>query len=409
MTLQLRRWYVLWGCFIGMGVSTPAILLLPLGLFLKSLTAEFGWSRTQFSAIISTALLFNALVMPLAGYLVDRFGPRRVIAVGTVLGCASYAALSVAHSYGAFMGIMASSVILGSLASYPAFMGLAQRWFDKRLGLALALTSTGQAAGVALFSFLIARSIAVHGWRAAFLTVGILAAGMGLASLMLFIRDNKGPVPEAERRNPSASSSNDGLSIGEALRTRDFWLYTVSFLLVLFALVGSNFHLPALLSDHGASSSWVASVVALGSVGSVVGRLCTGILLDRFSVRSVAALFFLGQAMGVLLLLGDLRWAFPAGFLLGVVQGAEIDLLGYVLARRFGRRAYARIFGVCFGMTLVGAMLGPLAMAATFARTGSYDLGLMLFPLCPVLAFALLCLADRLPKEINTLPVPGSP
>ena len=143
----MRHWRVLVGCFLGMGVSTSAILLLPMGLFLKSLTAEFGWSRTQFSEIISTALLFNAIVMPIAGYLVDRFGPRRIIALGTVLGCGSYAALSAAHSFGAFIGTVVSSVMLGSLASYPAFMGLTQRWFDKRLGLALAVTSTGQAVG----------------------------------------------------------------------------------------------------------------------------------------------------------------------------------------------------------------------------------------------------------------------
>jgi hypothetical protein len=82
-----------------------------------------------------------------------------------------------------------------------------------------------------------------------------------------------------------------------------------------------------------------------------------------------------------------------------VVQGGEIDLLGYVVARRFGRRAYARVFGACFGITLVGAMVGPVAMAAIFGRTGSYDLGLMLFPLCPVLGFVLLNLASISPKE----------
>jgi hypothetical protein len=118
------------------------------------------------------------------------------------------------------------------------------------------------------------------------------AVVIGLGSLILFIRDDTGPVPEAERRDNIPSAAEGGLSIGEALRTRDFWLYTASFLLVLFALVGSNFHLAALLSDHGATATLVASVVALGSVGSILGRLLTGILLDRFSVRGVAGLFF---------------------------------------------------------------------------------------------------------------------
>jgi MFS family permease len=405
----MRRWFVLLGCFIGMGVSTPAILLLPMGLFLKPLTGEFGWSRAEFSAVISTALLCNAIVMPIAGYLVDRFGPPRIIALGTAFGCGSYAALSVAHSYGGFIGIMGLAVMLGNLASYPAFMGLAHRWFDKRLGLALAVTSTGQAVGVGAFSFVIAKTIAARGWRAAVVTVGIVALVIGLGSLILFVRDNIGPVPESERLDHSARAHDGGSSIAEALRTRDFWLFTASFLLVIFALVGSNFHLPALLSDHGASAALVASAVALGSVASIVGRLFTGVLLDRFSVRGVAGVFFFGQAVGILLLLDGLRWAVPAAFLLGMAQGAEIDLLGFVVARRFGRRAYARIFGACFGITLVGAMAGPVALAAVFGHTGSYDLGLMLFPLCPVLALGLLFMADVSPREIKTNAVPSTP
>jgi MFS family permease len=400
----MRRWFVLLGCFIGMGVSPPAMLLQPMGLFIKPMTAEFGWSRTQFSVIISIALFFNALVMPVAGYLVDRFGPARVIAWGTALGCASYAALSLAHGYVAFIVIVVLSVTAGNLASYPAFMGLAQRWFDKRLGLALAVTSTGLAAGVGGFSFIIAKNIELHGWRIAFLTTGITALVIGLGSVALFIRNNNGPMPEAERRIEQAAADKGGVSIGEALRMRDFWLHTAGFSLVIFALVGCNFHLPALLSDRGGSAALVASVITGGSAGSLFGRLFTGIMLDRFSVRCVAGIFFFGQAIGFLLLLDGLLWALPASFLLGAVQGAEIDILGYVVARRFGRRAYARIFATCFGITLVGAMIGPMVMAAIYERTRSYDLGLMLLPLCPVLAVGLITLARSSPRGIEAVP-----
>ena len=382
---------MLLGCFIGMGVATPAILLQPMGLFLKPITAEFGWSRVQFSGILSSAVLFNALILPVAGYLVDRFGAVRIIAVGTALGCGSYAALSLANSFAGFIAIMASAVTMGSLASYPAFMGLAQHWFDKRLGFALAITSTGLAAGVAGFSCLITVTLRMHGWRAAFLSAGLVALVIGLANLLLLVRDNRGPMPEAERRNETASINEDGLSLGAALRTRDFWFYSASFSLVILAVVGCNFHLPALLSDRGASAAQIASVVAIGSAGSLLGRLFTGIMLDRFPMRGVAGLFFLGQAIGFLILLDGLRWILPAGFLLGAVQGAEIDVMGYVIGRRFGRPAYARILGTCFAITLIGAIVGPIVMAAIFDRTKSYDLGLMLFPLFPLIAFGLLC------------------
>jgi cyanate permease len=278
-------------------------------------------------------------------------------------------------------------------------MGLAQRWFDKRLGLALAITSTGMAVGLGGFSYVITGTIERQGWRAAILTVGVAALVIGLANLLLFVRNNPGPVPAAERRDAVVRSGEDGITLASALRTRDFWLCAASFSLVIFALVGCNVHLPALLSDRGASAAQIASIIAIGSAGSLAGRLFTGILLDRFSVLGVAAVFLLGQAIGFLLLLDGLQWVLPAGFLLGVVQGAEIDLLGFVVARRFGRLAYARIFGTCFAVTMVGTMAGPILMATIFDRTGSYHLGLMLFALFPVLAFGLLCLARFSPQQ----------
>jgi MFS family permease len=188
----LRRWLVLLGCFIGMALSTPAILMQPLGLFLKPMTAEFGWSRTTFSSVVAMASLANIIILPIAGYLVDRFGPRRIAAIGVVLGCASYAALSLAYSYGQLIALVMVAVAAGNLASYPAFMSLAQRWFDKRLGLALAITSTGLAVGVAAFSFLITQTITTGGWRDAFVTVAAVALVIGLINVIFLLRDDDG-------------------------------------------------------------------------------------------------------------------------------------------------------------------------------------------------------------------------
>jgi MFS family permease len=395
----MRRWLVLLGCFIGMGLAMPAILMQPMGLFLKSMTAEFGWSRTAFSGVIAIAALCNALIMPIAGYLVDRFGARRIIAIGTVLGCCSYAALSLAGSYAAFIAIMALAVFTGNLAGYPAFMSLAQRWFDKRLGFALAVASTGLAVGFAGFSYVIARTIATQGWRAAFLSVGVVALVAGLANVIVLLRDQDRVTPDTGSR-ASESQPQPGSTLSQAMRTSDFWLYSGAFTLIVFAVVGCNFHLPALLSDRGATPGMIASVVAIGSAGSLFGRLFTGIMLDRFSVLRVASVFLAGQAAGFVLLLDGLHWVMPASFLLGAVQGAEIDVMGYVMARRFGGAAYARIFGMCFGITLIGVMIGPLAMATIFDSTGSYDRGLGLLPIFPVAAFALLWMASPLRRAV---------
>jgi nitrate/nitrite transporter NarK len=359
-----------------MALSTPAILMQPLGLFLKSMTAEFGWSRTTFSSVVAMASLANIIILPIAGYLVDRFGPRKIIAFGVVLGCASYAAISQANSYSALIALIMIAVAAGNLASYPAFMSLAQRWFDKRLGFALAITSTGLAVGVAIFSFLIAQTITFDGWRAAFVTVGLIAFVVGLLNVLFLVRDDELPICVTAASPELAASAGSSETLLAALRTGDFWLYTSAFTLIIFGVVGCNFHLPAMLSDREATPGLIATVVAVGAAGSLFGRLVTGILLDRYSVIRVASVFFLGQAIGFMLLLDGLQWALPASFLLGAVQGAEVDVMGY--------------FGTCFGITLVGAMVGPVVMATIFDRTGSYDLGLMLLPVLPLVALMLL-------------------
>lgn len=386
----MKRFLVLLGCFIGLSVATSAIMMIPLGLYLKPMTAEFGWSRTQFSMALALAGLCNALMMPVAGFLVDRFGPPRIIALGVVLGSTGYAALSRVSSFPVFVGLACVTVLGGTLAGYPAYLGLIQRWFDKRLGMALAIASAGIAMGVAVSSWTITAIMQAQGWRHAFLFVGCAALAIGLVNVVLFIRDNRGRVPEAERTESGMEAADTGASLGEAMRTTDFWLFTASFALLLIPCVGINFHFPALLADAGGSPAQIASAIAAVSAGSLFGRLVTGTMLDRWSVRAVATLFYAAQAVGLLLLLDGLRWALPAAFLLGAIQGAEIDVMGYVIARRFGRRAYARIFGTCFGITLIAVITSPVLTAQIYDRTGSYNVGLMGFPLLSILALGLL-------------------
>lgn len=99
-----RRWLVLLGCFIGMGLAPPAILLQPMGLFLKSMSAEFGLSRTEFSGVIAIAALCNAIVMPIADYLARRFGGQ-----------------AYARVFGTCFGITLLGAVIGPLAMASIF------------------------------------------------------------------------------------------------------------------------------------------------------------------------------------------------------------------------------------------------------------------------------------------------
>jgi MFS family permease len=266
----MQRWLVLLGCFIGMAVSISATLAFPFGLYLEAITREFGWSRTQFAATVSFIALGNMLMLPIAGYAVDRIGPSRSILIGLLLACAFCAAIALVRSYPAFVVVSCLANMTGSLALYPAYFNIIRGWFDRNLGLALAVTSAGVWVGVAAFARLITMMIDAHGWRSALVVSSIVALVIGLLGLWSLIRENRDDLPSAERLPKEEEGALSGFSLGEALRTTDFWLFSVAFLFVVFAASGPQVHLPALLADKGMSSGTIASVVAASPVGSFV-------------------------------------------------------------------------------------------------------------------------------------------
>lgn len=397
----MRRWIVLLGCFVGMAVSISATLAFPFGLYLEAMTREFGWSRTQFAATLSFISLGNIIMLPVAGYVADRIGASRSILIGLVGGCLSCAALALINSYPAFVAVSCLASMSGSLALYPAYFAVVRGWFDRNLGLALAVASAGVSIGVAGFARLVTVMIDTHGWRSAFVVTAMVALLVGLVNLWLLIRENRGLLPASEHLPDQAEGARTGLPLGDALRTIDFWLFSVAFLLVVFAGSGPQVHLPALLADKGVPSGMIASVVAASAVGSVVGRIATGLLLDRISFRLVASIFFLGQAVGILLLWWNPSLAILAALLMGGALGAEIDIMGFVMARRFGRLAYARILGVALAVAQSALLVSPVGTGLIYDRYGSYDIMLWTYPVLPIVAVILILLAGRSRPEPN--------
>ena len=124
-----------------------------------------------------------------------------------------------------------------------------------------------------------------------------------------------------------------------------------------------------------------------------MGRIATGFLLDRISFRLVAAIFFLGQAAGIAVLSWNTHLAIAAALLMGGALGAEIDLMGYVMARRFGQLAYARILGVALAVAQSALLISPVGTGLIYDHYKSYDLVLSLYPLLSVLAVVLMFFA----------------
>jgi predicted MFS family arabinose efflux permease len=341
-------------------------------IFIKPMQAEFGWTRTQLSFGPLAGLLV-ALLMPLTGLLLDRWGSRRVVTTGLVAiaaGFALFARMPVNHTifvictiYLGIAGAISNSVVMGR--------GVAP-WFPQNLGTAIAIMMTGASVSVATAVPLLARVIAHFGWRSGFVVLTAATLTIGLPLVLLWFREPAAPLQGGR----NVSQQRDSMRAIAA--TTQFWQLTIACAAAALPIGGFIGHLMTLLSDRGltvGAAAWVGSLFAI-SVG--LGRIANGLALDRLYPPLVAACTLLLAATGALLLYvsnsptaAGAEIAVPIA-LLGLAQGAEGDYIMFFSMRIFGLRNLSRVLSIQSMTIGVGMALGGLAFAKVFDIFGSY-------------------------------------
>jgi MFS family permease len=362
----------------AIGYSTAALHTYMLGPLMEPLQKEFGWTRTEITSGLALVNTMSAVGGPMIGALVDRLGPRLIALVGVPLLCAAIALLSTAT--GTLVNWMTLWGIIG--ITYLGVNGavwssaVASRFHVSR-GLALGITLSGGSVTTALAPLITTTLIGDHGWRAA---VAVTAAVWGVVAtpvLLLFFRgaqDVKGGAGHAERR--AAADLLPGYHLKEALRMPAFYQLLFSSALFAICILGSAVHFVPMLMGSGADKMTAASAASVIGVFSIVGRLTTGFLLDRFPAQVVGAVATLIPAIGA----GVLLWGgaghagyFVAAASFGLTLGSEFDLMSYLTARQFGLKRYGVIVGVMMGSVAFGGVVGPLAAGAAYDRFGDYS------------------------------------
>lgn len=389
----MRRWLVAVGCSIGLAVGFGPIFVFSFGLFQKAMIAELGWNRAEFSLGFSAATLVTALLITQAGVFIDRYGIRPVVLVGCLLLPAGLYAFSLVHSYPAFLLIAAAMGLVGATTSYPGYVSALPAWFERHLGLALSIAVTGVGYGTALAGLLISLFIRDLGWRGAFRALALVVLVVALLNLVLLVRDRPRPARAPAERALAEQESR--AVFHDALRSGLFWRLALAFALVPVVSIGINFHLPAILADHGYSALQIAGIAGVMGTTILFSRIVVGATLDYLSARLVGGVLFGGQALGVLLLAWGHGSAMPfvAAALLGAATGGEGDLMPYAWSRLFGQKAYGRIYGASFALFNVGTLLGPLLLGAGFDRFGTYRPVLLGYSLLSLAAMALIATA----------------
>ena len=263
-----------------------------LGVFLKSLSQEFSWSRTQISLAFTLGALGMTLAAPFLGRLVDRFGARRVILPAALLfgvGVLSLYFLS-AHLWH-FYAISLFMGVVGSGTGPVPYSKVISRWFDQQAWAGPGAGHGREFRGECHHALVGASAYQQRGLALYLCFLGLLAMGITLPVVGLFLTETPqmmGLWPDGEARATATAAKKPGqepgLSSREARHTATFWLLVSAAFLVSASFVGCLIHLVPLLTDRGVSAQSAALATSVGAGGALLARAGTGYLLDRFFV-----------------------------------------------------------------------------------------------------------------------------
>jgi MFS family permease len=372
-------WWVVLASAVGLFWGVP-VTVYSFSVFLKPLMQEFHAGRSAVSLGFTLHLMAAAFSAPLTGWLIDRYGSRKLILVGTaLLGSILLANKAFSASLSQFyLYLMILGVVLHGVGPIP-YGNVISHWFDRRRGLALGLMMLGIGLGAIVVPLVAQWLIARFDWRSAYAILGaaVLLIPIPIVAALLKERPQvMGLLPDGASRRDFAAERDggtQGLSARQAWRTQAFWLMAGGFFLAGASLQGCVVHLAAMLNDQGVDLPTAALGSSVVGAAILLGRAGTGYLLDRFFAPRIAAAFFGGAALGIAALWrGGPQLAFAGGFLVGLGLGAEVDLIAYLTSRYFGLRAFGKVYSLILAAFGLAAALGPLLMGARFDRTGSY-------------------------------------
>jgi MFS family permease len=391
-------WWVVATAALGLCLGGAPITVYSFGVFFKPLSQDFHAGRAAISLAFTLHNMVSAFCAFFVGRLIDRFGARKTILLGTaIFGLVLLSARSIGHSIVYFYFFYAALGVVGGSAGPLTYGVVISHWFNRRRGLALGLMLLGIGIGATTIPLVAQRMMAAFGWRETYALLGCAVLLISLPVVGALLKNDPtemGLLPDGDlvaQQSQRDRVGQEGLNWHETWHSRIFWLMISAFFLAGASVHACVLHMPALLTDRGISAQGAA--VASSTIGFAVllGRVGTGCLLDWFFGPRLAMFLFGGASLGVALLWGGGtgKIALMAAFLVGLSMGAEADIIAYLMSRYFGLRAFGTAFGFAFGSFVLAGALGTLTMGAGFDLTHSYSapLGVMFFFMLGAIAF----------------------
>lgn len=359
------------------------------GAYLAVLVSERGWSKTALSGAAALKSTEAAILGPILGWLIDRFGAQGMIRAGIVMFGIGFVLLSQIDSITGFYGAFIVIALGASMCSNQPVSVVIIQWFERNRARALSAVQFGSAIG-GIFVVAVAWSIQTFGWRATALGSGIISIIVGWP-LARMIRSRPGEgetmdafVPLQTGSASTAAPLRRAFTAREAVRTRAFWFIAIGHASSLFVVSAINVHAITHIKDtldySIAQASLVLTVVTIGQFFGVMSGWFIG---EKFEKRLVAAICMLMHMAGLLMITYATGWIVLtiAALLHGTAWGLRGPFMSAMRADYFGGRSIGMILGLSSMILVVGQIGGPIIAGAFADAMGNYRAGFTLLAL----------------------------
>ncbi len=373
------------------------------GVFLKSLQAEFDWSRALLAGAHALAFVVGGFLAITSGRMADRFGPRVVMVIcGLFLGV-GYLLLSRVNAiwqlylfYSLFVGIGWSALDVVNLSTVA-------RWFVRKRGMMSGITKVGVGLGMLIMPALASRLIPAYGWRTAYIILGSFAL-VSIVSLAQFLRHDParmGLLPDGDKKEAASNVdlARSGLSFSEALRSRQFLTWCIAQMTFVYSAQTITTHIAPHAMDIGIPVTEAASLLSVIGAVSIMGRLVMGATSDKIGNKKGMMICFTVMLSSLVWLqfASDLGRLYIFAVFYGFAHGGFFAMVSPTVASIVGLKSHGVLFGVVIFLGNLSGAIGSVMAGHIFDVTGDYQRAFLIMAV--LVAFGL--------TALSTLRVPG--
>lgn len=403
----VKKWYYGWNVVAAATLMTLLTVGMRMGIgpFFIPITEDLGFSRSLLAGIVAIGMLFYGLGMPLAGYLVSRYGTRFVLLTGMTVVVIAIIWSVQARTPWSFLFSYGILLSLGLAFTSPvALTPVIARWFTRQRGMALFFLSTGSMAGIAIMTPVFTFAIEATSWQTTLIGFAVAFVVLTVPAAIWVIREDAPEGtdtisdPNQPKRAKSSSLKPGTMPFAEALKTRPFWQICLGLFACGFSMNLLGTHGMPMLMDHGYNSATSAFGIGLIGLVAIFSTVVLGRMSDLLPKRNILAVIYLVRGLGffALLLVGTHFELYVAAAIGGIVWAGSIAMSSAILADVYGIRLVGILYGWAYLCHQLGATLSAWLGGWGYEAFGTHWVA---FGMSGVLLIAAAAVSYRLPKK----------